>query len=121
MTHSAMGIGLLSGKFRKRQPPPSGTFWASDEERFEKVVTDQIDAIIRALIDIGNAYGKSPGQVAVAWITDHPEITAAVIGPDEPIHVDDAFSELEWHLPSEVGQTLDDLSKPEMSRRFDLA
>ena len=119
MAHSALGIGLLSGKFRKGQTPPDGTFWALHKDRFERVMTDQIDAIVQALIDIGDKYGKSPAQVAVTWIIDHPEITAAVIGPDAPEHVDEICGSLEWNLPKDARKRLDDLSKPDMPKRFD--
>ena len=119
MTHSALGIGLLSGRYRRGQPPPSGTFWAAHAERFKEVMTDRIDAIIQALIDIGGAHGKSPVQVAIAWIVDHPEVTSAVIGPDLPEHIDDAYGALGWRLPNEARQRLDEISKPEVPKRFD--
>ena len=119
MTYSALGVGLLSGQFRRGQTPPEGTFWAGKQSRFDAVMTEQIDCIVEALIEIGAEHGKSPGQVAIAWIIDHPEITSAMIGPDLPEHVDDACGALEWQLPLGVRERLDGVSKPEMPRRFD--
>ena len=119
MTFSALGVGLLSGQYRLGQRPPKGSFWAGKELRFEQVMTKNIDHVVEALIEMGAEYGKSPGQVAIAWVLSHPEITSAMVGPDLPEHVDDACGALNWRLPDEARSRLDDVSAPVMPKRFD--
>ena len=62
--------------------------------------------------DIGAALGKTPAQVAIAWILDHKEITSVIIGPDTPQHVDDTLGATGWQLPADARATLDELSAP---------
>ena len=44
---------------------------------------------MKELIRIGTARGKTPAQVAIALVLSHPEITAAMIGPDSPEQVEE--------------------------------
>ena len=47
-------------------------------------MTEQVDTIVQTLINIGSEHDRTPAQVAVAWILDHPEITAPSHGADFP-------------------------------------
>ena len=79
----------------------------------EATLTEQVDGIIQLLVDIGNEISKSPAQVAIAWILDHELVTAPIIGPDIPDHVDDVFGGAGWTLDPTHRQQLDDASKLE--------
>ncbi len=54
--------------------------------------------------------GKTPAQVAVAWVLAHPEVTCAISGADTIAQFDDVRGALEWELPTEVWQRLDAVS-----------
>ncbi len=111
MTYSPLAVGLLSGLFRKGQPSPPGTPWSGGRMDLEATLTDQVDNIIQILIDIGNEVGRTPAQVAIAWILDHELITAPIIGPDTPEHVDDVFGGIGWNLDPTHRTGLDDASE----------
>ena len=89
MTYSPLAIGLLSGRFRRGQTPPPGTPWSAEKLRglspgkynFAAAMTERVDTIVQTLIDIGARHGKTPAQVAIAWILDHDEISAPILGP----------------------------------------
>jgi aryl-alcohol dehydrogenase-like predicted oxidoreductase len=119
MTYSPLAVGLLSGAFRKGQTPPEGTPWTGGRMDLEATLTDQVDGIIQLLFDIGEEMGKSPAQVAIAWILDHELVTAPIIGPDLPGHVDDVLGATGWTLDPTHRQQLDDAS--ELNRRSNLA
>ena len=76
----------------------------------EGTLTDQVDRIIQVLFDIGKEVGKTPAQVAIAWILDHDQVTAPIIGPDTPDHVDDVFGGTGWTLDPAQRSALDDAS-----------
>jgi aryl-alcohol dehydrogenase-like predicted oxidoreductase len=76
----------------------------------EATMTEQVDKIIQLLLQIGYEVGKTPAQVAIAWILDHDQITAPIIGPDSPNHVDDVFGGIGWKLASEHRTALDQAS-----------
>ncbi|MGM3932422.1 aldo/keto reductase, partial [Salmonella sp. NW378] len=83
MTYSPLAIGLLTGRIRRGQPAPPDSPWASGSRYYDLNVamTEQADQIVQKLIDIANSRGKTPAQVAMAWILDHAEITAIITGP----------------------------------------
>ncbi|MCC7262342.1 MAG: aldo/keto reductase [Candidatus Latescibacteria bacterium] len=126
MTYSPLAIGLLSGRFRRGVTPPADSPWGADpaaglsrtQYPFAEAMTEQADRIVQALIDLGAKYGKTPAQVAVAWILDHPEVTAPILGADHPDQVDDAFGATGWVLEREDRGWLDELSAPEVEAKY---
>lgn len=118
MTYSPLAIGLLSGRFRRGQPPPADTPWGKGQYDFEKAMSAQADEIVQTLVDLGNKHNKTPAQVAVAWILDHPEVTAPIIGPDLPEHVDEVVGGLTLQLSPEERSALDQASRVEGPRKY---
>jgi aryl-alcohol dehydrogenase-like predicted oxidoreductase len=113
MTFSPLAIGLLTGRFRRGQTPPSGTPWEKGKYNFDRAMSAQNDRIVQKLIEIGQNRDRTPAQVAIAWVLDHPEITAAMIGPDTPEHVDENFGGVGWELTPEERSALDEVSELE--------
>ena len=114
MTYSAVGVGLLTGQFRKGQKPPTGTLWARQSSRFDEVMTEGVDRIVQELAAIGAELGKSLAQIAIAWILDQEGVSSAMIGPDLPEQVDEALGAVGWSLPVAAKQRLDELSEPDL-------
>jgi aryl-alcohol dehydrogenase-like predicted oxidoreductase len=118
MTYSPLAIGLLSGRFRRGQKPPEDTPWGKGQYDFDRAMSEQADDAVQTLVDIGGKHGKTPGQVALAWLLDHPEVTAPVIGPDLPEQVDEAVGALGWQLSADERKALDLVSKVEGPRKY---
>ena len=116
MTFSPLAVGLLTGRFRRGQTPPEGTH-LSGNERFAQALDEKNDRIVQALIDIGRAQGKTPAQVAIAWILANGGVTAPIIGPDLPEHVEEVVGALDVELGAEDLQVLDQLSQWESLQR----
>ena len=123
MTYSPLAIGLLTGKFRRGQtPPPGNTPWNKEEGHgfsahkydLETAMTERVDQIVQTLVDVGTRHERTPAQVAIAWILDHPEITAPILGADLPEQVDEAFEVVQWRLPADERQILDQVSQVKM-------
>ena len=85
MTYSPLAIGLLTGRFRHGVSPPPDTPWGQGRLGFEKIMSPDADRVVEELIRIGTERGKTPAQVAIAWVLSHPEISAAMIGPDSEV------------------------------------
>jgi aryl-alcohol dehydrogenase-like predicted oxidoreductase len=126
MCYSPLAVGLLTGKFRRGQVPPEGTVWSRRKVGglspgrydLEAAMTDRVDNIVQCLIDIGKRHDKTPAQVALAWILDHPEITAPILGPDLPEHVEDALGAEDWRLEPEDRKDLDEASAVDDLSRY---
>ena len=74
-------------------------------------MNEQAERIVQKLIEIGRAQDKTPAQVAVAWILANEDVTAPIIGPDRPEHVEEVFGALEVELGTEELAALDALSR----------
>jgi len=116
MTYSPLAIGLLSGLFRHGAAPPADTPWTA--ERLHKFMHEQTDHVIQTLCDLAAARNATPAQMAVAWVLDHPEVTAPIVGADRPEYVDDVFGALEITLSREERQILDGVSQWETPKRY---
>ena len=116
MTFSPLAVGLLSGRFRRGQKPPADGIWA-DDAKFEAAFDEKSDQIVETLIEIGQAQGRTPAQVAIAWILANEDVTAPIIGPDRPEHVEEVQGALEVKFSAEELQVLDQLSQWEPLKR----
>jgi aryl-alcohol dehydrogenase-like predicted oxidoreductase len=109
MTYSPLAVGLLTGLFRRGQAHAAGSPWDRND-RYESIMSEQSDAVIQKLIDVGGQIDKTPAQVAIAWILDHPEITSPILGPDTIEHFDEACGALGWALDPTHRSALDEVS-----------
>jgi aryl-alcohol dehydrogenase-like predicted oxidoreductase len=126
MAYSPLAIGLLTGRFRRGQEPPPHTSWSTGENtglsphkyRLDEALDEFNDRIVQCLIDVAERHQRTPAQVAIAWILDHDEISAPILGADLPEHVDEIFAGLEWALPADERRVLDEVSERPLPRKF---
>lgn len=119
MAYSPLAIGLLTGRFRRGEEPPPNTSWSRGENRglephkydLEAVMDEHADRIVQTLIDIGLQYNRTPAQVAIAWILDHEEISAPILGADQVEHVEEVCAGLDWKIGAEDRALLDEVSQ----------
>jgi aryl-alcohol dehydrogenase-like predicted oxidoreductase len=116
MTFSPLAVGLLSGLFRKGQTPPDGALFRGGKRDLDAALTDEVEAVLRTLAEVGAEVGKTPAQIAIAWILDHEQVTAAIIGPDLPEHAEEALGGAGWSLDPEQRARLDEVSSIELRR-----
>lgn len=100
--YSPLAVGLLTGRFR-RDASPAGAFWSRD--RLRAALSERGDRVVAALVGLAQARGATPAQLALAWLSDHPEVTAPIVGADRPEHVDEALGALDavsqWDEPGQ--------------------
>jgi len=77
---SPLAGGLLSGKYRRGQEAPEGTRrfegWTEPPVNDEDRLYDTVDV----LVEIGQGYGVSAAQVALAYTLAKPAVTSVIIG-----------------------------------------
>ncbi len=111
MAYSPLAVGLLSGAYKPGELPPAGTLWATRRkdrygQTMQGVVAEVVGSVNQAAADLG----KTPAQVAIAWVLSHPEITCAISGADTQAQLDDVLGGVGWELPAELRQQLDEVS-----------
>ena len=109
MTYSPLAVGLLTGQFRRGQHLTG--MWANRKDRFAQYMTEQADAVIQAVVDVAQAHGATPAQIAIAWLLYRDNVVP-ILGPDQPEHIDDVFGALDIRLSPEERAKLDAVSQP---------
>ena len=112
MAYSPLAVGLLTGAYVPGEPPPAGSLWAINKgwgyaEKMQGPTGDVISTVIEIAADLG----KTPAQVALAWVLSHPEVTVAIIGGDTPAHVEDNVGAIGWTLDAATKERLDAVSE----------
>jgi aryl-alcohol dehydrogenase-like predicted oxidoreductase len=53
---------------------------------------------VERLREIGARHGRTPAEVAIAWVLAHPAITAVIVGARRPQQVDELAGAGEFRL-----------------------
>jgi aryl-alcohol dehydrogenase-like predicted oxidoreductase len=110
MAYSPLAVGLLSGAYQPGQPPPAGTLWGTRRrDRFERTIQG-VEAVVRELQRSAAELGKTPAQLAIAWVLSHPEVTCAISGADTVEQFADVLGAVGWELPGDARRRLDEVS-----------
>jgi aryl-alcohol dehydrogenase-like predicted oxidoreductase len=67
-------------------------------EPYEHLVSDRIFGAIAAFEKEARARGVDPSALAIAWVLHHPQMTAAIVGPRKPSHLDGPLAALDVRL-----------------------
>ncbi|MDE0427759.1 MAG: aldo/keto reductase [Candidatus Poribacteria bacterium] len=111
MCYSPLAVGLLSGVYSPDEPPPAGTLWAKRQDAFSQRMSGATGQVISTLKRLAAELGKTPAQLAVAWVLSHPEVTIAISGSDTIEQLDDTLGSVGWELDSAVREELDEVSR----------
>jgi aryl-alcohol dehydrogenase-like predicted oxidoreductase len=114
---SPLASGFLAGKYRRGAAGAEGegrlqAVKGSGNPVFEKF-TDRNWRILDALREVAAKLGRSPAQVAIAWITRRPGVTSTIVGATKLAQLEDNLSALELDVPPELSRQLEEASRPE--------
>ncbi|MDE2488190.1 MAG: aldo/keto reductase [Alphaproteobacteria bacterium] len=98
-----LGSGLLTGKYRRGEPPPEGTRLAAWGPRGAQALSDQNFDKVDKLTRWAEARGHSILELAFAWLLGHPVVSSVIAGATSPEQVKSNAATAEWALtPEEV-------------------
>jgi aryl-alcohol dehydrogenase-like predicted oxidoreductase len=86
---SPIGQGVLTGKYQPGAEPPAGSR-ATDRAGanfIRRMLTDDVLTRVQGLKPIAADCGLSLAQLAVAWVLQNPNVSAAIIGASRPDQV----------------------------------
>lgn len=111
MAYSPLAVGLLSGAYAPGRPAPDGSLWATRRKAwFDKAMAGDVGDVIGTMHRLAGELGKTPAQLAIAWVLSHPEVTVAISGADTIEQFDDVLGGVGWTLDPEVRRQLDEVS-----------
>jgi len=101
---SPIGKGLLSGKYHNGRRPKDRV--RSDEDLFKPANVRASAPLVRELRRIGKIHGKTPAQVALAWLLRHRHVVP-IPGGKRPSQAAENAGAAGWSLSSRELRGLD--------------
>ena len=98
---SPLAGGWLTGKYSKDTPYPAGSRMTLRPEPYQKLLDEKIYAGLAELRARAVERGTDMASLALAWVMSHPLVTAPIIGPRKPEHLEPAKKALEIKLTTE--------------------
>jgi aryl-alcohol dehydrogenase-like predicted oxidoreductase len=105
---SPLAQGVLSGKYRRGEPPPGDARAAGSMGRFmgRLLRPKALDAVQR-LRPIADGAGLTMSQLALAWVLRSPFVTSAIVGASRPEQVAENARAADVELPDDVVAAVD--------------
>jgi aryl-alcohol dehydrogenase-like predicted oxidoreductase len=101
-----LASGLLTGKYRRGEPVPSGTR-LEGSDRLTNEAFDQVEE----LEEFASAHGRSLLELAIAGLASQPAIVSVISGATKPEQVRANAAAADWELSSEELEELSALGR----------
>jgi aryl-alcohol dehydrogenase-like predicted oxidoreductase len=115
---SPLAGGLLSGKYRRGQEPPSGSRHAGGWGEPPIYDEDQLYETVDLLVEIAAGRGVSAARVALAWLRRRPGVTTVIVGARTEEQLADNLAAAELELSDEESARLEEVSRPRLIYPF---
>jgi aryl-alcohol dehydrogenase-like predicted oxidoreductase len=122
LVFSPIAQGVLTGKYLPGTPPPaeSRATDPSGSGFIKRVLTDPVLEAVQRLRPLADEAGLSLAQLAVAWVLQHPGVSAALIGATRPEQVAENCKasgvRLEPDLLRRIDEVLDGVAERDPAR-----
>ena len=99
IVYSPMYSGLLSGAMtRARVSQFAPDDWRRRNPNFQEPLLSRNLSLVQLLREIGDRYGRTPGEVAIAWTLHNFAVTAAIVGVRTPEQVQGVIGAADFRL-----------------------
>lgn len=113
---SPLGSGFLTGKFRRENGKVIGSGRVVDLkdsgnptlEKFSK--REQNWTVLETLLRVAKNLGKTPAEVALAWVMSRPAVTSTLVGATRPEQLEKNLAAATVVLPEDALRALDQVS-----------
>ncbi len=99
--------GVLTGKYTRANlssiDPKRGT-WVTNN------LTERNLDIVEALVEVAKEMGRTPAEVALAWVQARPGVSSSIIGARTMEQLEQNLKALEVKIPGELAAKLDEAS-----------
>jgi aryl-alcohol dehydrogenase-like predicted oxidoreductase len=114
---SPMAQGVLTGKYLPGQPPPTGSRATTEDGSFmERFLTDDVLRRVQQLGPLAESAGLSHAQLAIAWVLQNSNVSAAIIGATRPDQVIENVKASGVRLDAELMKRIDEVLEPVIAR-----
>ena len=111
---SPLGQGILTGKYRPGEAPPADSRAASSamNQAMQLVMSDERLQAVDRLRPVADEAGLTLIQLAIAFVLNHPAITAALIGPRTMEQLESQLAAADVVLDEAVLDRIDQIVPP---------
>lgn len=105
--------GLLTGKYRRHQPPPPGSRLAgAGAELYERLAADENLAVVERLQAFAEERGRRLVELAIAWLLAQKPVSSVIAGATGPDQVQVNSMAADWRLSPEELAHVDQVVAP---------
>jgi len=117
---SPIAQGVLTGKYKPGQQHPAGSR-ATDEKGGASMISRWLDnddllERVQRLTPIAEEAGLTPAQLAVAWVLQNSNVSAAIIGASRPEQVTENVKAVGVKLEADQLKRIDEVLDPVVER-----
>jgi aryl-alcohol dehydrogenase-like predicted oxidoreductase len=112
---SPIAQGVLTGKYEPGKQPPAGSRATDDKsgaDFISRLMTDDVLGTVQKLKPLAEQAGLSMAQLAVAWVLQNPNVSAAIIGASRPEQVHDNVKASGVKLDGDLLKAIDEVVYP---------
>jgi aryl-alcohol dehydrogenase-like predicted oxidoreductase len=100
IAYSPMASGLLTGAMtRERVEALPADDWRRRNPHYQEPKLSRNLRLVELLRTIAARHGRTPGEVAIAWVLRHPAVTGAIVGARRPGQLRELTGAADWRLP----------------------
>ncbi|MFC6824516.1 aldo/keto reductase [Halopelagius fulvigenes] len=77
---SPLAGGFLTGKYTRGEEPPADSRAATDQQFVDSYLTEENFDALDAVEAVAAEVDATPGQVSLAWLLHHEQVTAPIVG-----------------------------------------
>jgi aryl-alcohol dehydrogenase-like predicted oxidoreductase len=107
---SPIAQGVLSGKYQPGQQPPEGSRATDDKggaNMIKRWMSDDVLSRVQQLRPIADELGLTMAQLAVAWVLQNDNVSAALVGASRPEQVVENAKAAGVRIPAEAMTRID--------------
>ncbi|MBA2532822.1 MAG: aldo/keto reductase family protein [Nocardioidaceae bacterium] len=108
---SPIAQGVLTGKYRPGQPHPEGSRATDDKggaDMIRRWLGDDVLTAVARLQPLADQAGLSMASLAVAWVLQNPNVSAAIIGATRPEQVTQNVEAAGVRLDADLMKAIDE-------------
>jgi len=120
---SPLAGGMLTGKYRRGEEPPSDTRYGSRTPlgQILEPFRDRNFDIVDIVVEEARRLGTTPAALSLAWNLSRPGVTAPIIGPKSVKQLEENLAALDLEVPEETTQRINEASEPRVGYPHSLA
>jgi len=109
---SPIAQGVLTGKYEPGKQPPAGSRATDDKSGADFIsrwLSDEVLGTVQQLKPLAEQAGLSMAQLAVAWVLQNPNVSAAIVGASRPEQVYDNAKASGVKLDADLLKAIDEI------------